>query len=275
MSALASRDYLMAYGCGPGTYATIDGLGQGGRYNEGTTVDLVENDVHAVFTLIFGSWLGDWDHEDNFMRSILAAPTCTLAAVWSGRPHWFVHPMGLGETIGYTARLSQTNTGLYQTQINIAAHQIHIALMGDPTLRLHTVAPGGAVGGSHTVAGTMLHWTPSADNVVGYHVYRAMPGAATFKRLTSAPVAQAAFIDAGAMAGATYMVRAVKLETTPSGTYYNASQGVFWSTDDFAQADEPVAVHTGGRTVASRTKVRTAEIAPQLNGSEQSDTATP
>ena len=45
--------------------------------------------------------------------------------------------------IGYAARLTQNNggNGLYHNQINSAAGNIHIALMGDPTLRMHPVAP--------------------------------------------------------------------------------------------------------------------------------------
>src|SRR5207302_6996296 len=50
-----------------------------------------------------------------------------------------------------------------------------------------------------------------------------------FTRLTGSLLTAATFVDASAPSGATYMVRAVKLENTPSGSYYNASQGIFWS----------------------------------------------
>ena len=229
---LAAHDYLLAYGCGPGSYQTIDGLGNGGPAHDGHTVDIVNNDIQAVFTLIFGSWLGDWDHEDDIMRAILAAPTCSLATAWSGRPHWFVHAMGVGETIGYTARLTQNNTGLYQNQVNASVNQVHIALMGDPTLRLHPVAPVSGLGGANTSHSTVLTWTPSPDRVVGYHVYRASSANAAYARLTDTPVSNPSFVDRESMMGATYMVRAVKLESTPSGTYFNASQGLFWTAGD-------------------------------------------
>jgi len=266
ISALASRDYLLAYGCGPGSYGTIDGIGHNGRFNEGTTVDVVSNDVRAVFTLIFGSWLGDWDHEDDIMRSVLAAPTCTLATVWSGRPHWFVHPMGLGETIGYTTRLTQTNRGLYQNQVNLSVNQIHIALMGDPTLRLSPVMPAGMVRGKATATGTALTWAPSSDLIVGYHVYRALPSASKFVRLTETPVADVAFTDRNAPVGATYMVRAVKLEITPSGSYLNASQGAFWSTGEaFAGAGERTPTWSNRSSLAAdRVSRRAEEMMPQV-----------
>ncbi len=276
--ALAAHDYLLAYGCGPGSYRTVDGLGNTGPSHDGNTVDMVSNNVQAVFTLLFGSWFGDWDHEDDLLRSILAAPACSLATAWSGRPHWFVHPMGLGETIGYTARLTQNNTGLYQNEVNRSANEVHIALMGDPTLRLHPVAPGGALRSTATTVGTSLAWAPSPDHVVGYHVYRATPANAEFTRLTDAPVPNTSFVDSDPVPDATYMVRAVKLEITPSGSYYNASQGIFQTPgDDLVRIDSSSALisSTGGqrnlqmpvehRIAKSQSKEKTAAASPETS----------
>ena len=229
---LSQQDYLWAYGCGPGSYLTIGGLGNTGQYNDGSTVEIVNNDVRSVFNLVFGSWFGDWDHEDDVIRAFLATPTAGLAAAWSGRPHWFVHPMGLGETIGYCARLTQNNTGLYLNQSNVGVNMTHIALMGDPSLRLHPVAPPGNVQGTEDATGITLNWNDSTDAVIGYHVYRFMSAPGTYARLTDFPVSGTSFVDTSPPSGSnSYMVRAIKLESTPSGSYYNPSQGVFWSTD--------------------------------------------
>src|SRR5690606_9502073 len=115
----------------------------------------------------------DWDTQDNFMRAVLATKDYGLTAAWSGRPHWFLHPMGLGEPIGYTARLVQNNTGIYQNQIDSSARGTHIALMGDPTLRMHPVAPASAFSGTRNGGVALLTWKASPDTVLGYHVYRA------------------------------------------------------------------------------------------------------
>ena len=241
---LAENDYLLAYGCGAGSYTTIAGLGGTGLYNDGATQELVSNDTRAVFNLLFGSWLGDWDHEDNMLRAPLAT-SHGLVSVWSGRPHWFIHALGAGETIGYTARLTMNNTGDYQTQINSAQNRIHIALMGDPTLRLHPVLPAGALEGTIDQGRVALTWTASPDTaILGYHVYRADSARGPFTRLTSAPIAKTEFFDARALSGATYQVRAIKLETTPSGSYENPAQGVFWSMPSDERTDHaPVAAH--------------------------------
>ena len=229
---LATNAYLWAYGCGAGSYTTCGGLGNTGLYNDGSTTEIVANDVKAVFVNLFGSWLGDWDHEDNLMRSILATPTHGLVCAWSGRPHWFAHPMALGETIGYTARLTQNNTGLYQNQINSAAGEIHVALMGDPTLRMHPVAPPGTLSGTTNATSITLNWTASPDSVLGYYVYRSANAFGPFTRLSGSLLSGSSFVDNNPPAGAnTYMVRALKLETSGSGTYTNASQGLFWSAN--------------------------------------------
>jgi hypothetical protein len=230
LPALASQDYLFVYGCGSGGYSAINGLGPGQPYNFASSTDLVANDVHGVFFMVFGSWLGDWDHSDDFMRAFLATPTYGLACVWSGLPHWFMHPMGLGETLGYCARLTQNNKspGLYQTEANLCANEVHIALMGDPTLRLHPVAPPAGLAAAAGQNQVVLTWVASPDPaVIGYQVYRAPSSGGPFTRLTGSPFAGTSFTDSNPASGSTYMVRAEKLETVPSGTYFNASQGLF------------------------------------------------
>ncbi len=230
--ALANADHLFAFGAGPGSHTSAAGLG--------TTTDLVSANLRASFALLCGSWFGDWDHEDNFLRAILATPDYGLAAMWSGRPHWYLHPMGLGETIGHAARLTQNNNAqLYANQSVFAAGWTHVALMGDPTLRLYPVAPATALSATFNGNSASLTWNAAAENALGYHVYRATSPNGPFTRLTGAPVAATSFTDASATAGLTYMVRTVKLETTPSGTFTNASQGIFATLPGTAPTTPP------------------------------------
>jgi len=226
---LSTNLYLWAYGCGAGTYTSIGGFGNADTFNDGTTTDLVQGDAKAVFTLLFGSWLGDWDSEDDMLRSVLATPSYGLTAAWSGRPHWFLHHMALGAPIGFSARLTQNNGegGLYQNQLNNGAGQIHIALMGDPTLRMYVVAPPTDVGISAKASGFCLSWSPSAEAVLGYHVYGSTLPNGPFTRLTKTPITTTNYCDIGSSHAANYLVRAVKLEISGSGSYYNLSQGAF------------------------------------------------
>lgn len=220
---LAANAHLLAYGCGPGSFTSVGGIG--------STTDIVHRNVRSVFTLMCGSYFGDWDTEDNVLRGLLATPEAGLAAVWSGRPHWFLHPMGLGETIGYSARLVQNNAAAaYRNQVMTASGLVSIALMGDPTLRLHPIAPPLTLTGSLSAAGVALTWSGSTEAVTGYHVYRSTSASGPFTRLTIQPLTDTRFTDPDGTTGLTYMVRASRLELTPSGSYENASQGILWST---------------------------------------------
>jgi len=237
--ALVANDYLFAYGCGAGSYRTVAGFGTLGHYNDSDTVEMVTNDVRATFLLLYGSWFGDWDHEDSFLRAPLATKTNGLVSVWSGRPHWFIHPMGLGETVGAATRLTQNNAGLYRNQVLTSANRIHAALMGDPSLRLYPVAPPTSVEGTVATDGTTVRWSSSPDDVLGYHVYRAGSASGDFVRLTDTLQTTTSFVDRDAPAGAVYMVRAVKREISPSGSFFNPSQGVFWRSDVSLAANSP------------------------------------
>ena len=214
---LTTRSYLWGYGCGSGTPTSAGGVG--------STADFAANDPQVVFTMLFGSWFGDWDSQNNFLRAPLATPTYTLTCTWAGRPHWQFHHISLGETIGFSTRLIQNNTGLYDA--NFAAHYVHIALMGDPTLRLHPVAPPSALAvRTNTSGGVVLTWNASPDAVAGYHVYRAPTAAGPFTRLTGALTAGTNYTDPVVTTNV-FMVRPVKLEVSGSGSYFNPSQGIF------------------------------------------------
>lgn len=226
-STLASQSYLWSYGCGGGSYYTCDGIG--------SSDDFATTDIKSVFTLLLGSYFGDWDNESNFLRAPLGSTSFTLAVAWAGRPHWFLHHMGLGETLGYGARISQNNRngGLYSAQ-NYATHNVHVALLGDPTLRMHPVLAPSSLNGTISGAGVSLNWTASPDkDLLGYHVYRSSVANGPFTRVTgSAPITQTAFTDPTVIANThTYMVRAIKRERSGGGTYLNPSQGVFFGPD--------------------------------------------
>ncbi|MBL8755530.1 MAG: hypothetical protein JNK15_19690 [Planctomycetes bacterium] len=241
--------HVWSYGCGGGSYTSAGGIG--------TTTDFTLSSNRSVFTMLFGSYFGDWDTTNNFLRAPLAQGL-TLTNVWAGRPHWQFHPMGLGESIGTCAKLSM-NDG---TAAGYGSRFVHVALMGAPTLRQHVVAPPSGVTVTDAWPAASLAWAPSPDTVAGYHVYRAATPAGPFTRLTPNAVAATTFVDPTALAGAsTYLVRALRLETTPTGSYWNLSQGAFATATLPAQA----AAHTqygagchGLSLAASPTPVSTA-----------------
>jgi hypothetical protein len=267
LPTLSTNAYLFAYGCGSGSYTSIGGIGSVGRYRDGVTTELVNDDVKAVFTLLYGSWLGDWDSEDNIQRAVLATKDLGLTCSWSGRPHWFMHHMALGEPIGFSTRLTQNDgfSGLYKNQQNNCESWTHIALMGDPTLRMQIVAPASDVTVSANGNDSTVSWTASKDFVEGYNVYRATSPNGPFTRVNSALVKGTSFSDelpAGNLAPTGhapvyYMVRAVKLETSASGTYFNPSEGAFAAFDgtslNVAKSSAPAVKPTAAAPQAKQT----------------------
>ncbi|MEO6182774.1 MAG: fibronectin type III domain-containing protein, partial [Verrucomicrobiota bacterium] len=216
---LTSQSYLWSYGAGGGQYVTC--------YGVGTSDDFASQDPKVVFTMLMGSSFGDWDVESSILRAPLGTTTYTLTCSYSGAPQTMYHHMALGENIGYSIRLTQNNesNGLYVA--GQGSHQVHIALMGDPSLRMHSVIPPANL---LATAGTKitLAWQPSIDSAIqGYHVYRAATAAGPFARLTSSVVTSTTYQESPSPGTYTYMVRAIKLEQTGSGTYFNPSQGIF------------------------------------------------
>ena len=217
-----SGSYLWSYSSGGGSYYYSTGVG--------TSDDFALNEVRVVFTMFTGSYFGDWNNESNFLRAALGSGWI-LTASYSGFPHTIYFPMSLGEPIGHSILISQNNgqDGLYPPWSQ-GTRQIHVSLQGDPTLRLHPVKPAVNLSASVSDGRAHLSWEASAENNLdGYHIYRAQSPEGPFTRLTELPVSSTTFSDAPAPAVYTYMVRAVKLEQTPSGTYFNPSVGTFVS----------------------------------------------
>ena len=213
-----TQGYLWGFGCGGGTYTSCAGVA--------TTPQLATNDPRVVFTMLHGSYFGDWDSPNNLLRASIATPGYTLSSAWVTRPQWYFHHMALGETIGFSSRVTQNNNGELYPASGLQTF-VHIALMGDPTLRMHIVAPPSAlVVQSNDAGGVELQWSPSPEAVAGYHVYRAPTTAGPFVRVNSTLINRTNYTDP-VLARCVYMVRAVKLEQSASGSYFNASQGVF------------------------------------------------
>jgi hypothetical protein len=101
-----------------------------------------------------------------------------------------------------------------------------MAFLGDPTLRTDIVAPPTSL----TVATTSptvvtLDWDASSDTVLGYNIYSAHEVYGPYTKLNSSLITGTTATTTFDAYNAQYQVRAVLLQTTPSGSYYNNSQG--------------------------------------------------
>jgi hypothetical protein len=130
----AAKTYLWSSASSGGSYIECDYVG--------TSDDLALHDVNVIFTTFIGSYFGDWNNESNFLRAALATSGSLLTTCYAGKPQWLFHHMALGTHIGYSTKLTQENgpNGLYPPHAPGTA-EVHISLLGDPTLRMHPVAP--------------------------------------------------------------------------------------------------------------------------------------
>jgi hypothetical protein len=220
-TTLGQKSHLWSYGCGGGSYSSAGGIG--------TTNNFATSDLQSVFTMLFGSYFGDWDSSNNFLRAPLAQGK-TLTNVWAGRPNWVFHHMGMGENIGYDVRISQNNSGFYYA--GYGARFVHLALMGDPSLRNDVVAPVENVLAVFDGTKANISWSASKDDVLGYHVYMKNDTLNDYIRLNSTLITDTFYINSCLLYKGvySYMVRAVKLQTSFSGSYFNLSIGKSDST---------------------------------------------
>lgn len=220
-TALAAQSHLWSYGCGPGWWDNAVGVG--------TAAQFASSSPKSIFTILWGSYFGDWDCSNDFLRAGLASGT-TLTNFWAGTPNWYFHTMGMGAPIGQSALVTQNNQNGHYETAGAQPGRVHVALMGDPSLRMSMVAPPSNVAATAlTSVVTNVSWAACAEPVLGYHVYRFNNGTLAWERRTTTPVTGTGFSDntSGISGLVRYMVRALKLEVGYSGSYYNLSIGAF------------------------------------------------
>ncbi len=214
--SLLKKSYLCSFGSGQGSYTSATAISN--------TANMATDSLQTVFTFLFGSYFGDWDSPNNFLRAALASGT-VLSNGWSGRPLWVLHHMGLGETIGYAARTSMNNQSTYVA--GNFARNIHIALMGDPTLRLHPWAGPSQFQLAETGNSIRLLWRKVGGATGGYTISRKIEGNTQFDVIARG-LTDTTYTDSCLQAGFRYeyLVRAVRQEVSASGRYDNLSAGI-------------------------------------------------
>jgi len=208
--------FLWSYGASSGSMINSNGLGSIYTY--------VDNNFQAVFTANFGSYFGDYDYENNYLRTLLGSGK-VLSSVWMGAPNWYFHPMGMGFDLGFCSRLTQNNSDVYYA--GYFPKSVTLNLLGDPTLKAFIVTPPKDLEAIQEDNQVELSWTSSADALTGYQVYRKNESMLYFEPLDSIPITETSFIDACVTGSeqVEYLVKAVKQEITPSGSFINHSCG--------------------------------------------------
>ncbi|MCO5250312.1 MAG: T9SS type A sorting domain-containing protein [Candidatus Kapabacteria bacterium] len=231
-TTLSTSSALWAYGCGGGSYTSAGGIGNSEKFSN--------TPVNSVFTMLFGSYFGDWDNKNNLLRAPLASNPSALTCSWSGRPHWYYHHMGTNHSIGYSALLSHNNKNLYKPSIvwtsqypngviyAIGMKQIHTALMGDPTLTMYSnevpKVPNLSVVVDENEKQVITWDAPNKSGNLRYEIYRSTSEYGIFQKINTTPVSELTYTDNFDYDGKVYYsVRASSIINNNSGSFWALS----------------------------------------------------
>jgi len=190
LTALTDSSHLWAYGCGSGTTFSSEGVA--------TTLDFENDSLQAIFLMTFGSNFGDWDHENNFLRSPLASGT-VLNNAWVGNPHWFMHQMGIGVPIGKVAWKNMNSHYLPGPQ------SMHMALMGDPSVTQYPVGRINDLTITYNNDGPLLEWEIDPNvSYERYAIYHRMDSISNWEFLANSNTTDNSFLHTNAAEGVNY-----------------------------------------------------------------------
>ncbi len=195
----------------------------------------------------YGYWYDENGNSSgsNSMQKQLADDSFCLSWTWDiWGLRYIYHRMGMGFDAADMIKQSINNrgnqtTGTYSYRFNNTSNGDYSGVfymnnMGDPALRLFMFAPPSKLSVvKNGSSNPSLSWIASPEpTVTGYHVYRKPVGNGPYTRLTLSPQPDTTYTDATVSAGTyTYMVRAIRLETSGGGTFYNPSLGIEQSLD--------------------------------------------
>ncbi len=194
----------------------------------------------TIFSSDQSYWgFGDVPQNNSFysrIRALLAVNTKCLITLWTTTAANQFHQLAIGETFGESLRQvinhNITNNRLerpfQQYDTPDWLNRTHMTMYGDPTLRIYQVYPASNLSINNVGNTALLNWDASTDaNIIGYHVYKSTTEFGKYIRITNIPITNTSYSDATFVSGNWYMVRAIRYQTTGSGTFINASAGIF------------------------------------------------
>jgi hypothetical protein len=233
-----TKSYILGFLGGSGLSDRISALYP---YLEHTSAGLQSATPAKVgFLVLLGSYFGDWNLTDDFLRAAIATPTIVqpptygLAAMWvGGQPvYWELVGLGLGETLGECARTT-VNTPMLphddSTGVTKEDNARWLTIHGDPTLRLNVFTPPSSLSARRSNGNVSLIW--AGDPQGQYQAYGGLATSGPFTRLTTTPVSPVSGLacqvadNPGGPVYSVFMVRGVRTEASGCGTYANLSQG--------------------------------------------------
>jgi hypothetical protein len=185
------------------------------------------------------SYWGYWDEPEGFtfakVRALLASSAKCLGIIYTTTAINTFHQPAMGETMGWSCKRimdhNLTNNLLEKRSQSYDTpefwNRTHFQYNGDPTLRLFQVKPASDLQATSSGTNITLTWNASLEaDIIGYNVYKSNNEFGIYTKLTSIPISDLFYTDNNFNDSDWYMVRAIKLQTTGSGTFLNPSIGI-------------------------------------------------
>ncbi len=192
----------------------------------------------TVFTSDQSYWgFGDLPQGQSIysrIRALLGVESKCLVTLWTTTGLNIFHQLGtgmnLGESLLEIINHNRENQKLEKPPQDFDTPQwwnrTHFAYYGDPSLRLYQVAPVVDLKIEAGAIGARLSWSASPDAAIeGYHLYRSASEWGPFEKITATVQTGLSYEDPDYQVGDWYLVKAVAIESTGAGLFYNSSLG--------------------------------------------------
>lgn len=235
-SSVFNKDYLLAYGAGPGQIVN-------GNFSSCTNVanssDFLTDTSNVIFNSLFGSYFGDWDNADNLLRAPLCNWNPSLVNIWIGRPNWYLNEFASGMPIGYSFLSTINKRYDIDKQLDNPYNfnsMIHVGVQGDITLKhsYFKAVENVQVHLSSDKSLVNLSWEkPKDETYLSYYIYRLNPNTDSLDLITPQPISKTSFIDSFAHKGLNYyQIKAQVAVNNTNGYFYYLSAGAEVEIDE-------------------------------------------
>ncbi len=237
LSSLTDSIYQWSYTCGGGTDTSANGV---------FSISQLRTAAYkGIFSMLFGSYFGDWNTNNNLLRAYLGNGKM-LATCWAGRPSWFYHHMGQNNYLGLSATRSinnyRTNSTPYDS-VGFGENWVHMSLLGDLSLRnRYSPLVQNFTADYNGTSGKMtLNWSAyTAKNVTSYDIYVANDTLGPYTLLNSSSASDVEYNYYPTPDTLFYFIKAIFLDTSGNGSYYNNSSGTFISINASAASSNSI-----------------------------------
>lgn len=225
---LKIRDpYLFGVQLGAGDYDTIS---NGNEAHSVKSKDLARDpDFHrTAFMVLDGSYFGNWNTQNNFLRASLCVENGGLASMWGRHLMVRLYWLGAGLSIGESVINNVNSLNYLDGNAGFAAN-IYIQLMGDPTLTLFPQPPLISFKATKTPQGTLLEWSKADADPSPVFVEVSTTGIdGVFQPVSQEPIPENQILLPQAQSPQTiYRARRVVMIQTGSGLWTCLSHGLF------------------------------------------------